>query len=149
MTARQIEAAYRTTPAKGEVGIVEKKEPAPTLKDFADRFKESIKVRSAEKPQTIRFYLSKLESSWIFPGEGKTAGGAFLSTSRDGQRSRIGTVLGLPKDFVLHSLRHYVPDAVRRSRAGCFHDHADSWTQYYHNLSGVCSSFIRSDGASF
>lgn len=266
--ARQIEAAYRTRLAKGEVGIVEKKQPAPTLKDFAERFKDSIKVRSAEKPQTIRFYLSKLdrllefeplacarldaidealiekyvqqrretvspasanrelatlrrllrlaaewriivrvprirmlqgernrdfvlsheqeknylesaqqplkdaatllldtglrvgelvalekvdihlnktngakfgylqvrsgksknakrtisltarasemlrfrmasnESSWIFPGEGKTAGGGFLSTSLDGQHSRIRTALGLPKDFVLHSLRH-------------------------------------------
>lgn len=60
-TARQIEAAYRTRLAKGEVGIVEKKEPAPTLKGFAERFKDSIKVRSAEKPQTVSFYLSKLD----------------------------------------------------------------------------------------
>jgi len=59
--ARQIEAAYRTRLAKGEVGIVEKKAPAPTLKSFAERFKDSIKVRSAEKPQTVRFYLSKLD----------------------------------------------------------------------------------------
>lgn len=60
-TARQIEAAHRTRLAKGEVGIVEKKEPAPTLKGFAERFKDSIKVRSAEKPQTVRFYMSKLD----------------------------------------------------------------------------------------
>jgi len=46
------------------------------------------------------------ESSWIFPGEGKTEGAAFLSTSLDGQHSRVRTALGLPKDFVLHSLRH-------------------------------------------
>jgi len=59
--ARQIEAAHRTRLAKGEVGIVEKKAPAPTLKGFAERFKDSIKVRSAEKPQTVRFYLSKLD----------------------------------------------------------------------------------------
>src|SRR4026207_2568038 len=59
--ARQIEAAYRTRLAKGEVGIVEKKAPAPTLKGFAERFKDSIRVRSAEKPQTVRFYLSKLD----------------------------------------------------------------------------------------
>ncbi|MEK6303208.1 MAG: tyrosine-type recombinase/integrase [Acidobacteriota bacterium] len=59
--ARQIEAAHRTRLAKGEVGIVEKKAPAPTLRTFAERFKDSIKVRSAEKPQTIRFYLSKLD----------------------------------------------------------------------------------------
>lgn len=60
-TARQIEAAHRTRLAKGEVGILEKKQPVPTLKSFAERFKDSIKVRSAEKPQTVRFYLSKLD----------------------------------------------------------------------------------------
>jgi len=59
--ARQIEAAFRTRLAKGEVGIVDKKQPAPTLRGFAERFKDSIKVRSAEKPETIRFYLSKLD----------------------------------------------------------------------------------------
>lgn len=38
-TARQMEAAYRTALAKGEVGIVEKK-PSPTLADFIeDRFR--------------------------------------------------------------------------------------------------------------
>jgi len=60
-TARQIEAAYRTKLAKGEVGIVEKKAPTPTLKGFSERFKQSIRVRSAAKPQTVRFYLSKLD----------------------------------------------------------------------------------------
>src|SRR5438552_3488162 len=34
--ARQMEAAHRTSLAKGEVGIREKK-PAPTLKEFCDR----------------------------------------------------------------------------------------------------------------
>src|SRR5258705_12511325 len=59
--ARNIEAAFRTRLAKGEVGLVEKKAPAPTLKSFSERFKDSIRVRSAEKPQTERFYLSKLD----------------------------------------------------------------------------------------
>ena len=59
--ARHIEAAYRTRLAKGEVGLVERKPPAPTLKSFAERFKDSIKVRLAKKPQTVRFYLSKLD----------------------------------------------------------------------------------------
>jgi len=57
--ARDIEAAYRTKLAKGEVGIVDKK-PAIKLKDFAGRFRESVKVRCTEKPLTIKFYNSKL-----------------------------------------------------------------------------------------
>lgn len=58
--AQQMESAHRTRLAKGEVGIEERK-PAPILKDFANRFKEAIEVRCAEKPATITFYKSKLE----------------------------------------------------------------------------------------
>src|SRR5947208_393168 len=57
--ARQMEAVRRTALAKGEVGIVERK-PAPTLKDFAQRFIDAIEVRCAEKPRTIAFYAEKL-----------------------------------------------------------------------------------------
>ncbi len=57
--ARQIEAAYRTKLAKGEVGIVERR-PAPTLKNFAQRFVDAIQVRCAPKPRTIAFYVEKL-----------------------------------------------------------------------------------------
>ena len=45
--ARQMEAAHRTSLAKGEVGIREKK-PAPTLKEFCDnRIEPYAKPRSA------------------------------------------------------------------------------------------------------
>ena len=57
--ARQIEAAYRTKLAKGEVGIEERK-PAPTLKKFAQRFIDAIQVRSAAKPKTVEFYAQQL-----------------------------------------------------------------------------------------
>ncbi len=57
--ARQIEAAHRTRLAKGEVGIVERR-PAPTLKNFAQRFVDAIQVRCAPKPRTIAFYVQKL-----------------------------------------------------------------------------------------
>lgn len=57
--ARQMQAAYRTTLAKGEVGIVERR-PAPTLKNFAQRFVDAIQVRCAPKPRTIAFYVQKL-----------------------------------------------------------------------------------------
>lgn len=59
--ARQMEAAHRTRLAKGEVGIAERK-PAPMLKDFAQRFIDSIQVRCAEKPATVAFYAEKLET---------------------------------------------------------------------------------------
>jgi integrase len=46
--------------AKGEVGIIEKK-PAPTMKDFAQRFIDAIQVRCASKPKTIEFYAQQLK----------------------------------------------------------------------------------------
>jgi integrase len=57
--ARQMEAAHRTALAKGEVGIVDRK-PVPTLKQFSQRFIDAISVRSAAKPNTVKFYAKKL-----------------------------------------------------------------------------------------
>lgn len=57
--AEQIESAYKTKLAKGEVGI-EERPPAPTLKEFSERFKEAIEIRCAEKPATVSFYKEKL-----------------------------------------------------------------------------------------
>ena len=57
--ARQMEAAHKTSLAKSEVGIRERK-PAPALKDFAQRFIDAIQARCAEKPLTGEFYASKL-----------------------------------------------------------------------------------------
>jgi integrase len=58
--ARQMEAAHKTRLAKSEAGI-EQREPAPTLKAFAPRFREAIEVRCAEKAKTVSFYKSKLD----------------------------------------------------------------------------------------
>src|ERR1700683_5223685 len=57
--AEQMEAAHRTSLAKGEVGIREKK-PVPTLKEFAPRFQQTIETQCAEKPRTVEFYKRKL-----------------------------------------------------------------------------------------
>jgi site-specific recombinase XerD len=57
--ARQMQAAYRTKLAKGEVGIVERK-PAPTLNDFAQRFIAFVQVRNSAKAQTVLFYARKM-----------------------------------------------------------------------------------------
>ncbi len=55
--AQQIEAAHRTSLAKGEVGIREKK-PAPTLKEFLKKdFQKYAETRHAAKPLTLRYYI--------------------------------------------------------------------------------------------
>lgn len=58
--ARQIEAAYKTKLAMGEVGIEERK-PAPTLREFAPRFKAAMEVHCAGKLRTLKFWIEKLD----------------------------------------------------------------------------------------
>ena len=51
--ARQMEAAHRTSLAKGEVGIREKR-PSPTVREFLQRnFLPYIETRHAAKPGTL------------------------------------------------------------------------------------------------
>jgi integrase len=57
--ARQMEAAHRTSLAKGEVGLRERK-PAPRLRDFAKRFLDEINIQCGAKPRTVRFYAEKM-----------------------------------------------------------------------------------------
>jgi integrase len=56
--ARQMEAAYRTALAKGEVGLAERK-PAPPLKVFAQQFMDAIAVRCNSKAKTVEFYAQQ------------------------------------------------------------------------------------------
>jgi len=58
--AEQMEAARKTALAKGEVGI-QKKKPAPTLKQFAPRFLQAIKALCGDKPATVDFYRRRLK----------------------------------------------------------------------------------------
>jgi integrase len=58
--AEQIEAAQKTSLAKGEVGIRERK-PAPTLKEFAEKdFLPHVMGRFTEKPKTIEYYNTQV-----------------------------------------------------------------------------------------
>ena len=60
--AEQIEAAHRTSLAKGEVGIREKK-AVPTLKDFAEHdFLPFVRSTSKEKPNTVKFYENSVDN---------------------------------------------------------------------------------------
>jgi integrase len=55
--ARQMESAHRTSLAKGEVGIREKK-VAPTLKEFMEKqFEPWVKATFAERPRTRIWYI--------------------------------------------------------------------------------------------
>jgi len=54
-----MEAAHRTSLAKGEVGIRDKK-PVQTLRQFASRFSDTIEIQCSEKPRTIEFYKAKV-----------------------------------------------------------------------------------------
>lgn len=56
--ARQIEAAYKTQLAKGEVGLHDR-EKVPSLAAFKERFLDEIRVRRVDHPETIEFYKSK------------------------------------------------------------------------------------------
>src|SRR5258708_10321100 len=54
--ARNMESAHRTSLAKGEVGLREKK-AAPTLKEFLKQdFLPYVDTRHATKPNTLRYY---------------------------------------------------------------------------------------------
>ena len=60
--AEQIEAAHKTSLAKGEVGIRDRA-PVPTLKDFAERdFKPYIESRFHNKPKTLEYYKTGLKN---------------------------------------------------------------------------------------
>jgi hypothetical protein len=50
--AEQMEAAHRTSLAKGEVGMRERK-VVPKLKVFAPRFEQAIETECADKPTTV------------------------------------------------------------------------------------------------
>jgi integrase len=59
--ARQMEAAHRTSLAKGEVGIRERK-PAPTLKEFLKQeFLPYAETAHAARPLTLRYYKQGVE----------------------------------------------------------------------------------------
>jgi hypothetical protein len=58
--ARQIEAAYRTQLAKGEVGI-EKKPEAPLFEKFTEEYLKVLAIEKASKPRTVRFYKDRVK----------------------------------------------------------------------------------------
>jgi integrase len=65
--AEQMEAAHRTSLAKGEVGLRDR-EPVPTLKDFAENdFLHFVRTTSAAKPRTVTFYETTVKNLAAYP----------------------------------------------------------------------------------
>lgn len=58
--ARDIESAYRTKLAKGEVDIVERA-PIPSFSEFVLRFEAKMKLDHQAKPKTVTYYLNGLK----------------------------------------------------------------------------------------
>ena len=58
------------------------------------------------------------KSPWVFPGENDAA--AILGTSLDHQHEDVRDALGLPKDFVIHSLRHTMLTRLGEAGADAF-----------------------------
>lgn len=71
--AEQMEAAHKTSLAKGEVGIRDRK-PVPTLKDFAENeFKPFIESRFLNKPKTLEYYRAGIKTLVGYGPLGKCA----------------------------------------------------------------------------
>ena len=65
-TAEQMEAAHKTSLAKGEVGIRDRK-PVPTFKNFAEKdFKPFIESRFQNKPKTLEYYKNGIKNLLAF-----------------------------------------------------------------------------------
>ena len=64
--ARQIEAAHRTSLAKGEVGIRDKK-PVPTFDTFVPTVMMEIRKNCTDHPRTAEFYQRRIQSGARFP----------------------------------------------------------------------------------
>ena len=90
-TAEQMEATHKTSLAKGEVGLRDRK-PAPTLRQFADcDFLPFARSTFAAKPKTLRYYeygvksllaFEKLADARLDMITGETVG-AFIAKRRD------------------------------------------------------------------
>lgn len=74
-----------------------------------------LTARAAEMLKTRK---ATTKSPWVFPGE--TADSAMLGTSLDHQHDTVRTALKLPKDFVIHSLRHTMLTRLGESGADVF-----------------------------
>lgn len=75
----------------------------------------SLTARAAEM---LKARKAASNSPWVFPGDSPDS--AFLGTSLDHQHDIVRTALELPKDFVIHSLRHTMLTRLGEAGAEAF-----------------------------
>jgi integrase len=75
----------------------------------------SLTPRAAE---LLTARKANAKSDWVFPGE--TDAAPILGTSLDHQHDDVRTALKLPKDFVIHSLRHTMLTRLGEAGADAF-----------------------------
>jgi len=97
-----MEAAHRTSLAKGEVGIRDRK-PAPTFSDFSKQFRDYIEVQCEAKPHTVVFYNGKVDRLLDFN---------FLGSAR-----LDGIDEALIDRFILERRKQVAPGTVNRELA--------------------------------
>lgn len=73
---------------------------------------------SARVGEMLKVRRKKVKgTAYVFPGDGE---GTFLVSSLDHQHAEFGTLLGLPTEFVVHSLRHTMLTRLGESGADAF-----------------------------
>jgi integrase len=75
----------------------------------------SLTARAAEMLKARR---GAVKSAWVFPGDSPDT--AILGTSLDHQHDDVRAALKLPKDFVIHSLRHTMLTRLGEAGADAF-----------------------------
>ncbi len=73
---------------------------------------------TARAADMLKARKSASKSAWVFPGEADQS--AILGTSLDHQHDDVRTTLRLPKDFVIHSLRHTMLTRLGEAGADAF-----------------------------
>ena len=73
---------------------------------------------TARAAEMLKARKAGTKCDWEFPGE--TAGAAILGTSLDHQHADVRKTLKLPRDFVIHSLRHTMLTRLGEAGADAF-----------------------------
>ena len=73
---------------------------------------------TATAAEMLKARKASVKSTWVFPGEKPEA--PILGTSLDHQHDDVRTALNLPKDFVIHSLRHTMLTRLGEAGAEAF-----------------------------
>jgi integrase len=74
--------------------------------------------RELARPEMLKARKDAVKSAWVFPGDSPHT--AILGTSLDHRHDDARAALKLPKDFVIHSLRHTMLTRLGEAGADAF-----------------------------